>query len=68
MSKLSRNEKAMLFAQGIVERYKARGNKLPHRSKTCRMDPNRVQVMQFQSYNGLNNTLTCCCYDYFTGI
>ena len=44
MSKLNRNQKAMLFAEGIVERYQARGNQLPHRSKTCRMDPSREQV------------------------
>ena len=44
MSKMNRNQKAMLFAEGIVERYRARGNQLPHRSKTCRMDPNREQV------------------------
>jgi hypothetical protein len=36
----------MLFAEGIVARYKARGNQLPHRSKTCRMDPNREQVSE----------------------
>lgn len=41
--KLNRNQKAMLFAQGIVERYRARGNRLPHRSKTCRLDPSRAQ-------------------------
>jgi len=40
---MNRNEKAMLFAEGIVARYKERGNQLPHRSKTCRMDPNRQQ-------------------------
>jgi hypothetical protein len=44
MSKMNRNEKAMLFAEGIVARYRERGNQLPHRSKTCRMDPNRQQV------------------------
>jgi len=43
MFKMNRNEKAMLFAEGIVARYKERGNQLPHRSKTCRMDPNRQQ-------------------------
>lgn len=42
-AKLTRNERAMLFAEGIVERYRARGNRLPHRSKSCRLDPTRQQ-------------------------
>jgi hypothetical protein len=43
-SKLNRNEKALLFAKNIVKRCKLRGNQMPHRSKTCRMDPKREQV------------------------
>jgi hypothetical protein len=37
------NQKALLFATEIVDRYVARGNVMPVRSKECKADPNRVQ-------------------------
>ena len=62
------NQKAMAFAQGIVERYEARGNVMPVRSKECKSDPSRAQEYRDgaklndwkQSLRG-NKTKTVCC-------
>jgi hypothetical protein len=62
------NQKAMMFAEGIVARFEARGNVMPVRSKECKADPSRVQEYRDaaklndwkQSLRG-NKTKTVCC-------
>lgn len=64
------NQKAMMFAEGIVARYEARGNVMPVRSKECKADLTRVQEYRDaaklndwkQSLRG-NKTKTVCCDD-----
>jgi hypothetical protein len=62
------NQKAMMFAEGIVARFEARGNVMPVRSKECKADPSRAQEYRDaaklndwkQSLKG-NKTKTVCC-------
>jgi hypothetical protein len=62
------NQKAMRFAEGIVERYEARGKVMPVRSKECKADKLRAQEYKDaaklndwkQSLRG-NKTKTVCC-------
>ena len=62
------NQKAMMYAAGIVERYENRGKILPVRSKECKADPSRAQEYRDaaklndwkQSLKG-HKTKTICC-------